>query len=160
MKFIRYISHELRTPLNIIHIGISVLKKKLVSTKRIVDDRNEGEWPDVRRGSVTNSNAELETLDEISDSCQLALSTLNKLLFYDQLEGKALKLDLRETVIKDFIVQSMRPFRRLVSLLLFIEPRILNDICKHVRISSHEYLLYHIYKSNCIWSVNTRSYMI
>ena len=96
-KFVRYISHELRTPLNIVYVGINLLQK--MEDVDAMKSKNE---------------EKLQTIEEISNSCDLALSTLNALLYFDKLEGGQLIIEPRDMMVTDFIKSAMRPFRKQV----------------------------------------------
>ena len=94
--FVRYISHELRTPLNAVFLGMTFIKEELknvsplqkVYVERIVD-----------------------TVEEVDNCCQIAISILNDLLTFDKLEEGKMMLDFEETAVAEYISDAVKPFR-------------------------------------------------
>ena len=86
----RYISHEIRTPLNTVFLGLQLLHDE------VMESGDKPEWE--------------ESVNEVRDSCYIALSILNDLLANDKLEEGLLKLELTEECAWSFIHDSVRPF--------------------------------------------------
>ena len=88
--FIRYVSHEIRTPLNTVFLGLKLLQDDL---------------------TLTDSTSErLETVRDIKDSCDIAISTLNEVLTFDKLESGAMRLERCKVRAMDFIENAIKPF--------------------------------------------------
>ena len=103
--FVRYISHELRTPLNIISIGLQLLKKELHEYRG--KSSVAGPSSIARRHSPDN---ELEIIDDVSDSCNVARWVLDDLLDYEDFERGAVVLEFQDCDIADLILGSAKPF--------------------------------------------------
>jgi signal transduction histidine kinase len=89
-SYVRYISHEMRTPLNSIFMGLKLLEIELVK---------QSDMP----GHVDC----LDTLKDVSKSCDLVLNILNDLLNYDKLEVGDMKLDKKSICLLPFMVDSV-----------------------------------------------------
>lgn len=94
--FIRYISHELRTPLNAVFLGMTLVRDELTNICPPAKDY------------VQNI---LETVDDVNDCCEAAISILNDLLTFDKLQEGKMTLDFEETAILEYVSESIRPFR-------------------------------------------------
>lgn len=89
-SYVRYISHEMRTPLNSIFMGLKLLEIELV-----------------KQADTPGHIDRLDTLRDVSKSCDLVLSILNDLLNYDKLEVGDMKLDKKSICLLPFIVESV-----------------------------------------------------
>jgi len=88
--FVRYVSHEIRTPLNTVFLGLKLLH----------DD-------------MTKKNKDLlmlETVNDIKDSCDIAVNILNDLLTYEKLEGGLLEVDMKPMNAVNFVKATVKPF--------------------------------------------------
>lgn len=83
--FVRYVSHEIRSPLNVVDAGLDVLTKELSTNQNISEDA-------------------LETIKDISDSAAIAISILNDLLNYENIDAGTFKLELEEIPVGDVFV--------------------------------------------------------
>ena len=97
--FMRYISHEIRTPLNTVFLGMAFIRSSL--------DHKAPE--EVSSGSADNEVL-IETVDDISNSCQTALSILNDLLTFDKIDSGQMKIELEETHPWSYFHQAVKPF--------------------------------------------------
>jgi signal transduction histidine kinase len=93
--FIRYISHEIRTPLNTVFLGMNFIKDELDAIAPLV---------------LENVEVMLDTLNEVSNCCEVAISIVNDLLTFDKLEEGKMTLDLKETDIESYLTQTLKPF--------------------------------------------------
>ena len=88
--FVRYVSHEIRTPLNVVSVGLQLLKSELYQE---------------------NGNDEkLNTVNEMSISCEVAVNILNELLDYDKLDEGTMKLELIDMTVEELVLDPARPF--------------------------------------------------
>lgn len=92
--FVRYVSHEIRTPMNIAVAGLDVLMR----TKK-------------RSQTVQSSEEELDLIDEIQDSCKVAVTILDDLLAYEKLDSGILALDKSEVNVSAFVRTTAALFR-------------------------------------------------
>jgi len=95
--FVRYVSHEIRTPLNTVFLGLQLLHDEMTGSAAHPTAQN-------------SSSTWIEALDEVRDSCNIALRTLNDLLSMDKLEDGLLKLEKTEEQAWEFIQNTVRPF--------------------------------------------------
>lgn len=86
--FVRYIAHEVRTPLNTAIMGLQVLEEDLESAIR--EDQ--------------------ETVQDIKDSCNVAVNVLNELLTFDKLESGNLLLEKSTVNAMSLIKKTVKPF--------------------------------------------------
>lgn len=112
--FIRYISHELRTPLNAVFVGITLVRDELINMTPLVRDYVEHI---------------VETVDDINNCCEAAITILNDLLTFDKLEAGKMSVDFEETPILEYVTESLRPFR--------VEARS-KEICIKVKVDDSE----------------------
>ena len=103
--FVRYVSHEIRTPLNVVSVGLQLLKQELINQ----NNNHHHTHP-------CQIVSPLDTLKDISISCDIAINILNELLDYDKLEEGVMKLDLCSLSPEAFIIQSAHPFLVQVSI--------------------------------------------
>lgn len=93
-NFVRYISHEIRTPLNTISMGIQYVRRAL--------------------GEVSESNLDIselnDMLNDVSESCNIAIEILNSILTYDKLECGDLVLNTETIKAFNLIRDSLHPF--------------------------------------------------
>lgn len=89
-SYVRYISHEMRTPLNSIFMGLKLLEIDLV-----------------KQADISSHLDRLDTLKDVSKSCDLVLNILNDLLNYDKLEVGSMKLDKKSICLLPFVVESV-----------------------------------------------------
>lgn len=94
--FIRYISHELRTPLNAVFLGMTLVRDELMTMSPLV------------RNYVEHI---VETVDDVNNCCEAAITILNDLLTFDKLEAGKMSVDFEETPILEYVTESLRPFR-------------------------------------------------
>ena len=107
--FVRYISHELRTPLNAVFLGMTFIKEEL----KII--------PPIQKGYVERI---VDTVEEVDNCCQIAISILNDLLTFDKLEEGKMMLDFEETAVVEYIADAVKPFRveaRIKNILISID---------------------------------------
>ncbi len=91
LNLIRYVSHEMRTPLNTSCLGLEMLKEDLkglhnlndVHTKRNIDL----EQPVINESVLNNLDFAVQ---QVQDSCNVAVQTLNDLLTFDKLDENRL----------------------------------------------------------------------
>lgn len=89
--FVRYVSHEIRTPLNIACVGLDVLMR-LRQSRRFSGEVNPA------------LDAEDEDLiEQIKDSCKVAVTILDDLLAYEKLDSGLLALDKSDVNVARFI---------------------------------------------------------
>ena len=88
--FVRYVSHEIRTPLNTVMMGLKLLEKELLQ--------------------IENCASLLDTVADVTVSCDTAVDILNDLLTYEKLAANILTLDLTVICLKKFIAEVTRPF--------------------------------------------------
>ena len=86
--FVRYIGHEVRTPLNIAVVGLDLIKRIMLAE-------------DKKRGRV--SGEILTLLEEVEDSCKVAVTQLDDLLAYEKLCSGLLHLDKSIVNVANFI---------------------------------------------------------
>lgn len=94
--FVRYISHELRTPLNAVFLGMNFIKEEL----KIITP--------LQKESIGRI---VDTVEDVNNCCEIAISILNDLLTFDKLEEGKMMLDFEETAIKQYVTDAVRPFR-------------------------------------------------
>ena len=90
-KFVRYVSHEIRTPLNTVFMGLQVL------------------WNDLHSSAASADI--LRTVKSLEGACEVAVDILNDLLLFDKLDSGILKLDLSCVPVKQFLIETVDPFR-------------------------------------------------
>lgn len=88
--FVKYISHEIRTPLNTISLG----------TKYLLDNLESSQTPEL-----------MEALEDIQESSDVAIFTLNNILTFETLDAGELTLIPKETCPKEFIVSTLKMFK-------------------------------------------------
>ena len=98
-SFMRYISHEIRTPLNTVFLGMAFVRSSL-------DHRISTTDPD----DIAEKLILIETVDDISHSCQTALSILNDLLTFDKIDSGQMKMELEETNPWHYFHAAVKPF--------------------------------------------------
>lgn len=85
--------HEVRSPLSTALLGLQCLQT-----------------------AVEADEIDHDTLQEMNEDCQFsceaALQILNDLLLYDKMENKMVSLENGRLLAKDFLLNSIRPFRR------------------------------------------------
>jgi signal transduction histidine kinase len=102
LNLIRYVSHEMRTPLNTVSMGMSILKEE-------IRDR-------MQKSGLVNANARiafnemLETVHQINDSCNVAISTLDDLLTFDKIDENKLVIETEEINPWTLLQDTARPF--------------------------------------------------
>ena len=96
--YVRYMSHEMRTPLNSVYMGLKLLEMDLR-----------------KRSSKDSSNNKecIETLNDITKSCDIALNILNNLLIYDKLEDRNMDLNLEKVSALTFVIESVNHMKHL-----------------------------------------------
>ena len=95
--FVRYIGHEVRTPLNIAVVGLDLIKRI-----KIEDDK--------RRGKGKGSDEILTLLEEVEDSCKVAVTQLDDLLAYEKLGSGLMKLEKSIVNVVGFVLTSASLF--------------------------------------------------
>ena len=93
--FVRYISHEIRTPLNTVFLGMSFIKSELINIAPLVS-----EYVDPI----------IETVNEVNNCCEVALSIVNDMLTFDRLKEGMMSLELKETEIEWYIKDTVKLF--------------------------------------------------
>ena len=93
--FIRYISHEIRTPLNTVFLGMNFIKQELLLISPLVSEIVE---------------PILDTVNEVNNCCEVALSIVNDLLTFDKLEEGKMSLELKETDIQWYVSETVKLF--------------------------------------------------
>ena len=94
--FIRYISHEIRTPLNTVFLGLEFVTSALKRIpSRVGDD---------------SIRPVMDTVEDIYNSCEIAMSILNDLLTFDKLDGGKMALELDFVNCCSFINLVSKPF--------------------------------------------------
>jgi len=88
--FVRFVSHEIRTPLNTVFLGLKLLRDEIKSNY-----------------STTH---QLETLDEIQQSCDISLNILNDMLSFEKIESGRLVLEEEELNPKALLEETVAPF--------------------------------------------------
>ena len=88
--YVRYMSHEMRTPLNCAYMGLKLLDMDL--TCHIDKPGNE---------------ERLDTLKDITKSCDVALNILNNLLNYDKLEDGSMILARTKVCVLAYLIDSV-----------------------------------------------------
>jgi signal transduction histidine kinase len=82
--FVRNVAHEIRTPLNITVVGLDCMRRsKLAAASQDIE--------------------EIEVIDEIMDSCKVAVTILDDLLAYEKISTGALRLDRADVNVVKFI---------------------------------------------------------
>lgn len=94
--FIRYISHEIRTPLNTVFLGMRYTKEELERIAPLVPEYIE---------------PIIETVAEVNECCDIALTILNDMLTFDKLEEGKMTLDLKDTDLERFVRDTVNPFQ-------------------------------------------------
>ena len=94
--FMRYISHELRTPLNAVFLGMTLVRDELMNICPL---------------AKAYVQSILETVDDVNECCEAAISILNDLLTFDKLQEGKMTLDFEEINIMEYVTESLRPFR-------------------------------------------------
>ena len=84
------------TPLNAVFLGMTLVRDELTNICPPAKDY------------VQNI---LETVDDVNDCCEAAISILNDLLTFDKLQEGKMTLDFEETAILEYVSESIRPFR-------------------------------------------------
>ena len=97
--FVRYISHEIRTPLNTVFLGMTFVQSTLKKRTPILSG-----------DSSPDNEILLETMDDMSSSCQTALSILNELLTFDKIDSGLMKMELEEVHPWLYLHSAVRPF--------------------------------------------------
>ena len=88
---IRYASHGIRNPLDVVLLGLKVLYDDM--------ERTENNWD------------RLETVQNIKESCNAAITVLDDLLAYDQLEDGMTQPNMTMFKAWNFVRDTTRPFR-------------------------------------------------
>lgn len=88
--FVRYISHEIRTPLNTAIMGLQVLTQSL---------------------NTYNDHDNLEVVQDISKSCDIAVNILNELLTFDKLQSGTLLIEKSRVNAMSLVEETVRPFQ-------------------------------------------------
>lgn len=97
-NFVRYISHEIRTPLNTVAMGIQYVKASMI-------DRSTGSLKnDICADEVCSM------LEDVHESCNIAVEILNNILTYDKLESGNLVLTKQTVLARTFLSDALRPF--------------------------------------------------
>ena len=124
-NFVRFISHEIRTPLNTVSMGLQLairdIRAKMteVPTSGDMEATAKPVLPPAALTSVSppedSLNAKvlqgfLQMVEELNDSCEIAISLLNDILIYDKLDGKDLKLNTSDIDVKTLIVNNCKGF--------------------------------------------------
>eukprot|EP01041_Mallomonas_annulata_P005274 gene5274-10554_t len=89
--FIRYASHGIRNPLDVVLLGLKVLYDDM--------EKTENNWD------------RLETVQNIKESCNSAITVLDDLLAYDKLESGLSEPSLETFRPWNFLRDTIRPFR-------------------------------------------------
>ena len=97
--FMRYISHEIRTPLNTVFLGMAFVRTSLGHRPK----SNNSE-------EIVENEILIDTVDDISNSCQTALSILNDLLTFDKIDSGQMQLEFEETHPWSYINSAVKPF--------------------------------------------------
>jgi signal transduction histidine kinase len=87
--FVRYVSHEVRTPLNTVSMGLKLIQSLREPTQMHQHQQSSDQ------SSAFHMNGAFDMVDEIKESCDIAIDILNDLLLYEKLEGGILSLDKR-----------------------------------------------------------------
>ena len=93
--FVRYMSHEIRTPLNTVMMGLEHCYEgmKLNGTEE----------------------SKLVVVEDILESCGVAIKTLNDMLLFDKIEAGMLVLDKEEIAILPILEKTVKLFQVQVS---------------------------------------------
>lgn len=67
-NFVRYVGHEIRTPLNTVYMGLELLEIMVENNPHVEEDA-------------------AQTVQELRDSCKVAVELLNELLLYEKIEA-------------------------------------------------------------------------
>jgi len=96
LDFVRYVSHELRSPLNAISVGLYVLSQEFskLSLSPV-------------RGSTIGA-----VVDDVVKSCDSAVSILDDLLTFNQIENDALELKMSRLSVVKLIRNAISPYQR------------------------------------------------
>lgn len=97
----RYVSHEIRTPLNITLLGLKYLEDELEKkdSKLLVDVN--------------------DVLEDVKNSCGIAVDILNDLLLYEKLDDGIFTLSMTEVPFRDFFFDALNVFKVQVSIFVF-----------------------------------------
>jgi len=98
--FIRYASHEIRTPLNILSIGLKLLKTDIIN-------------PSISQEKLK------EMIQEMNNTCQMAISVLEDLAVEEKLDAGLMKLVQTELSITSFLRDTIVPFK--LKVLIIVE---------------------------------------
>ena len=86
--FVRYIGHEVRTPLNIAVVGLDLIKRIKLQDK-----------------DPTPQSQEIFALvEEIEDSCKVAVTQLDDLLAYEKLGSGLMRLEMSIVNVVGFVL--------------------------------------------------------
>eukprot|EP01038_Epipyxis_sp_PR26KG_P006124 gene6124-8442_t len=134
LDLIRYISHELRTPLNTAFMGLNLLNGELNKMQSYLQNNNFklsyddntaiapfAEEPNQRilldvSADICKNNCSspikdmIETSEQISSSCNVAIETLNDLLTFDKLEESKLDIEFDDVNPWIFLKNTVKPF--------------------------------------------------
>ena len=94
--FIRYISHEIRTPLNTVFLGLEFVTAALTRMPRSKGD--------------TSVLPIIDTVSDVFNSCEVAMSILNDLLTFDKMEGGKMTLELEYVNCCRYVSSLAKPF--------------------------------------------------
>lgn len=104
--FVRYVSHEVRTPLNIATLGLKYMddvlsaeESKSASGQLGISGGSGGDGAGSRSHSLSSQSSMVsasplrEVLNDVQDSCSLAVDLLNDLLVYEKIDDGVFKIN-------------------------------------------------------------------
>jgi signal transduction histidine kinase len=123
------LSHEVRTPLNTLSIGLDLLSSHPIF-KILIDEIKSPpnsllvhgvvlcQSPDPRNDfhdslRIMKENQILdarEIIEEMKQSCEAAICTLNDVLLYDKIEEGTMVFEKRKISVRQLLVQTIKPF--------------------------------------------------
>jgi signal transduction histidine kinase/ActR/RegA family two-component response regulator len=98
---VRFVSHEIRTPINTISMGMSLIKDTLMKLLHDSEFRANKLYNDVTQS--------LEVIEDVSLSCDTAVSVLNDLINYDKIENQLMKIECKLVPVCSIIQKTLRP---------------------------------------------------
>lgn len=121
--FVRYVSHEVRTPLNIATLGLKYMddvlsaeESKLASGQSGVSG---GEGTGSRSHSLSSQSSMVSTsplrevLNDVQDSCTLAVDLLNDLLVYEKIDDGVFKINTSPIALYRILTEADKLFNLL-----------------------------------------------
>jgi signal transduction histidine kinase len=91
--FVRYISHEIRTPLNTCTVGLRLVHD--IGLNMGIFESASPSDEELEKG-INDFISILELIDEIKESCEVAVDILDDILLYEKMESGSMQVERKE----------------------------------------------------------------